>query len=174
MRHISNLYCVLLPVLTSTRVQAYLSPILLTWSQSNLAGILINQGISSPPVMILCVDCGYVFLFTSCFTISSLHCLSSLCMTPEDDMWSSITWLTVWATCQQHVSTHVSRLSNYCTITLCLHTDLTAMSAHAWEASWYVFESDHRLHNGPTQTRTIWYSHHLAITVLLFTYSYFY
>ena len=114
------------------------------------------------------------FFFTSCFTISSLHCLSSLCMTPEDDMWSSITWLTVWATCQQHVSMHVSRLLNYCTITLCLHTDLTAMSAHAWEASWYVFELDHRLHNRPTQTHTIWYSHCLAITVLLFTYSYFY
>ena len=42
--------------------------------------------------------------FTSCFTIFSPHCLPTLCMTPEDNMWSSITWLTVWATCQRRVS----------------------------------------------------------------------
>ena len=46
------------------------------------------------------------FFFTSCLTIASSCHLPILCMTPEDDMWFSIIWLTVWATCQWHVSTH--------------------------------------------------------------------
>ena len=45
------------------------------------------------------------FLFTSCFTNSSPCRLPSWRMIPVDDMWSSITWLTDWATCLRRVST---------------------------------------------------------------------
>ena len=111
--------------------------------------------------------------FTSCSPFPSPRRLPSPCMTPEDDMWSSITWLTVWATCLRRMSTHVSLLYNYCTITYAYIWTITAMSAHARaygsRLSWTI--DDNCLSpNGSNSNRCHEHSHHSAITVLSFSY----
>ena len=87
------------------------------------------------------------FFFTLCFIISSPHHLPSLHMTPEDNMWSSITWLTVWATCQWCMLTCVFHLALLYQITLCLHTDLYGYVSECLDASWYSLELDHKSHS---------------------------
>ena len=108
--------------------------------------------------------------FTSCFTIFFPHCLPTLCMTPEDNMWSSITWLTVWATCQWCVLTHISCSSLLYTLPYAYIWTFMAMSACAWMLydivlSWIII---------PTQACIMMYSHRSVITILSFTYLCFY
>ena len=113
------------------------------------------------------------FCFTSCLTISSPRRLPSLCMTPEDDMWSSITWLTVWATCQWHMSTHVAQLAKYCTIiydyiwTLWLCQRMPELVDYAWVGPSMIMS----ITNGSNSNLCHEYSYCSAITVLSSSYS---
>ena len=112
----------------------------------------------------------FVFFF-SCFTISAPCRLPSLCMTPEDDMWSSITWPTVWATCLQRVSTCVSQRPNYCTIPYAYIWTITAMSARVWAyGSWLSWTIDDNClsPNGSNSNQCHEHSHHSTITILSF------
>ena len=110
-----------------------------------------------------------MFFLFSCFTTSSPRRLPSPCMTPEDDMWYSITWLTVWATCLWCVSMCVSLSNNYCTITYTYIWTITAMSACVWAyGSWLSWTIDDNClsPNGSNSSRCHEHSHHSMITVL--------
>ena len=104
----------------------------------------------------------------SCFTLFSPRRLPSPCMTPEDDMWSSMTWPTVWATCLRRMSTRVSRRNNYCTITYAYIWTIMAMSARVWAyRSWLSWTIDDNClsPNGSNSNRCHEHSHHLTITI---------
>ena len=109
----------------------------------------------------------FFFSFFLCSTFSSPRHLPSPCMTPEDDMWSSITWLTVWATCQWHMSTHVARLAKYCTIiydyiwTLRLCQRMPELVDYAWVGPSMIMS----ITNGSNSNLCCEYSHHSAITI---------
>ena len=118
------------------------------------------------------VDCSYV-LFFSMLTNPFPRRLPSPCMTPEDDMWSRITWLTVWATCLRRVLTRGCLRYDYCTITYAYIWTFTAMSAHVWAyESWLSWTIDDNClsPNGSNSNQCHEHSHRLAITVLWFSY----